>query len=96
MTNTYAYYQFHLVTTTQKPKPIDCKWGLWVVDRGCSATCGKESIKTMTRQKIRKSSNDGNDCIGKDTINIPCNVPECQTTSNPSKNFRSYDLLSGF
>lgn len=70
--------------STERPIPQDCKWSSWV-EHGCSATCGKEVMRTKERRKLQEASNGGRNCKGATVFITPCNLSECENVGNMGK-----------
>ena len=56
---------------------VDCQWSKWSKVGPCSKTCGK-GIQNYRRRKLPFTEN-GKDCIGKETGKDYCNTQKCQT-----------------
>ena len=54
---------------------VQCEWDDWVVGE-CSKTCGG-GMQTQTRKVKHEAQFGGEDCPGKHTLEISCNVQEC-------------------
>ena len=75
---------------------IDCEWGSWSIN-DCSSTCGPG-----TRTKLRTVSikaRHGGKCIGKNVMNEPCIIKNCQGKGLNlfflDRNIFLYEIVSG-
>ena len=62
------------LTTSNLAVAIDCEWGSWSI-RDCSSKCGP-GTRTKIRTVSIKATNGGK-CMGKNTMNEPCNIKNC-------------------
>ena len=65
---------FLSLTISNLAVAIDCEWGSWRT-KDCSSTCGIGTRTKMRTVKIKATH--GGKCIGKNTINEPCNIRNC-------------------
>lgn len=71
-------------SSIQTPMAIDCKWSSWV-EQGCSATCGKDAMRTKSRRKLQEASHGGRNCRGATIFVTPCNLPRCKNLGHIGK-----------
>jgi hypothetical protein len=67
----YQQSIYALVKTVESPS-----WGEWVAWDRCTATRG-DSTKTRTRNCVQSSCPNGEQCAGKNSETVPCNLPCC-------------------